>query len=50
MPWKSKAKMRKFYVMAERGEISKKELAKWKKHTPNVKGLPERVGKKKRSK
>lgn len=46
MPFKSKAQMRKFFAMYNRGEISKKTLDKWLKHTPNKKNLPERVGKK----
>jgi len=47
MPFKSKAQVRKFGAMVKRGEMSKAEFDKWLKHTPNIKGLPERVGKKK---
>lgn len=46
MPFKSKAQMRKFFAMYNRGEISKKTLDKWLKHTPDKKNLPERVQKK----
>lgn len=44
MPFKSEAQRRKFYAMANRGEISKKEVNKWEEHTKD-KDLPERVGK-----
>ena len=47
MPFRSKAQVRKFGAMVKRGEISQAEFDKWLKHTPNIKGLPERVGKKK---
>jgi hypothetical protein len=47
MPFKSKSQFRKFLAMAERGEISKKELHKWMKETKNIDELPERVGKSK---
>lgn len=45
MPFKSKAQMRKFFAMYNRGEISKQTLDKWLKHTKNKKDLPERVKK-----
>lgn len=45
MPFKSKAQRRKFYAMADRGEISKETLKKWEDHTPKDKPLPERVKK-----
>lgn len=44
-PFKSQAQRRKFYAMAERGEISKKTVKKWEEHTPSGK-LPERVHRK----
>ena len=47
MPFKSKAQVKKFGAMVGRGEISKATFKKWKKHTPNIKKLPERVKKKK---
>lgn len=45
MPFKSQAQRRKFYAMANRGEISKGEVKKWERETGDKK-LPERVGKK----
>ena len=47
MPFKSKAQVKKFGAMVGRGEMSKATFNKWKKHTPNIKKLPERVKKKK---
>ena len=47
MPFKSKAQRRKFYAMAERGEISKATVAEYEKKT-GKKRLPERVRKKKK--
>ena len=47
MPFKSKAQVRKFGAMVKRGEMSQAEFDKWLKHTPNIKGLPEKVGKNK---
>lgn len=46
MPFRSKAQVRKFGVMVKRGEISKGTFDKWRKHTPNIKKLPERKKKK----
>lgn len=45
-PFKSKAQRRKFYAMASRGEISKKEVRKWERETPKGKKLPERIHRK----
>lgn len=45
MPFKSEAQRRKFYAMANRGEISKHEVSKWEKATGKKK-LPERLHKK----
>jgi hypothetical protein len=42
MPFKSQAQRRKFYAMANRGEISHKTVKKWEEHTPKGK-LPEKV-------
>jgi hypothetical protein len=44
MPFKSEAQRRKFYAMANRGEISHQEVKKWEDHTPDKK-LPEHVKK-----
>jgi hypothetical protein len=41
MPFASEAQRRKFYAMAERGEISKNKVAEYEKETK--KNLPERV-------
>jgi hypothetical protein len=49
MPFKSKAQVRKFGAMLNRGEISQATFDKWVKHTPkSLKKLPERVKKRKR--
>ena len=52
MPYKSKAQQRAFHAMANRGEISEREVAKWDKETRAKKGgfkaLPERAKKRKR--
>ena len=40
-PFQSEAQRRKFYVMADRGEISQKEVKEWESHTKD-KDLPER--------
>jgi hypothetical protein len=45
MPFKSKAQRRKFYAMAERGEISDDTVERWEDETPKDKELPERVKK-----
>ncbi len=47
MPFKSKAQMRKFGAMLRSGEISEDEYEEWRRATPNVSRLPERVGRKK---
>ncbi len=46
MPFKSKAQFRKFWAMANRGEISKAKAREWTKETPSIKSLPERKKKK----
>lgn len=43
MPWKSKAQMRKFFVLNREGKISDDQLNEWKSSTKNPKSLPERV-------
>jgi hypothetical protein len=47
MPFRSKAQVRKFGAMVKRGEMSKAKFEEWLHETPNIKRLPERVGKKK---
>lgn len=49
MSFKSKSQLRKFGAMVKRGEMSKKTFDEWLSETPNVKSLPERLGKKKKS-
>jgi hypothetical protein len=46
MPFKSQAQRKKFYAMAERGEISKDKVAEWEKETGKKK-LPKKAKKKK---
>lgn len=46
MPFKSKAQRRKFYAMAQRGEIPLETVREWERKTGNRK-LPERVSKRK---
>lgn len=43
MPFKSKAQRRKFYAMADRGEIADKTVEEWEDATPKGEKLPERV-------
>jgi hypothetical protein len=45
MPFKSQAQRRKFYAMAERGEISRKTVEEWEGETHGK--LPERLHRKK---
>lgn len=47
MPFASEAQRRKFYAMAERGEISKAKVAEYEKETKG--NLPERVKAKKKA-
>ncbi len=47
MPFKSQAQMKKFFAMESRGEMKKGTAERWAKHTPNIKSLPKKVGKKK---
>ena len=47
MPFKSRSQRRKFYAMADRGEISQAEVKKWESETHG--SLPERVKPKKKS-
>lgn len=48
VPFKSEAQRRKFYAMAERGEISKGKVAEYEEKTKG--DLPERVSKKSKAK
>lgn len=48
MPFASEAQRRKFYAMAERGEISKDKVREYEKETHG--SLPERVKAKKKAK
>ena len=47
-PFRSKSQLRKFGAMVKRGEMSQKKFDQWLRETPNIKSLPERVGKKKK--
>lgn len=47
MPFSSEAQRRKFYAMAERGEISKKKVQEYEEETTGK--LPERVKAKKKA-
>lgn len=47
MPFVSEAQRRKFYALAERGEISKTKVAEYEKETKG--DLPERVKAKKKA-
>ena len=43
MPFKSKAQVRKFYAMKNRGEMSQKTIDRWEKHTKKpISELPEK--------
>jgi hypothetical protein len=48
MPFKSKAQFRKFLSLVDEGKLTKEELHKWIKETPDIHNLPERVRPKKR--
>ena len=43
MPFVSQAQRRKFYAMAERGEMRPETVERWEKHTPKGKKLPKHV-------
>ena len=47
MPLKSKAQYRKYYAMAERGEITEGQLREAIRKSPPLSELPERVKRKK---
>ena len=49
MPFKSKAQMRRFFAMEEKGDIPKGTAEKWLKETKDVSKLPERIIKKQAS-
>jgi len=50
MPFKSKAQLRKFFLLEKQGKITDAKLQEWIASTPNIKALPERVGRKKHNK
>ena len=47
MPFKSKAQVAKFGEMVKQGKMTQEEFDKWKKETPNMHKLPERITPKK---
>ena len=44
MPIRSKSQLRRFGQLVKEGKLSQAEMDKWIKETPNIKGLPERLG------
>jgi len=50
MPFKSKAQLRKFGELLKEGKISSATFREYLQSTPNIKNLPERVGKKSKNK
>lgn len=44
MPFKSIAQRKKFYSMAEHGQIPMATVKEWESATPKNKKLPERIG------
>lgn len=49
MPFKSKAQVRKFAILLRNGDITQEQYDQWHAETPNIKKLPERLKKKKKS-
>ncbi len=49
MPFKSKAQMRKFFAMEKRGELPKGKAMEWAHETKNIKSIPEKKKRKKKS-
>lgn len=45
MPFKSKAQMKKILMLEQEGKVPKGTFEKWKKHTRNIKSLPEKAKK-----
>lgn len=45
MPFKSKAQQRKMYELEKQGKLKPGTASAWEKETPNLRSLPERVGK-----
>lgn len=43
MPYKSKAQMRKFFAMEEKGEMKAGTARKWAHETKEMKNLPEKI-------
>ena len=50
IPFRSKAQVRKFGAMVQRGEISREKFDEWAHATKNIKGLPERLKRKNKKK
>ncbi len=50
MPFKSRAQLRKFASLVRQGKMSQRVFNEWLRATPNVKALPERIGRKKSKK
>ena len=50
MPFKSKAQQRFMFAAQARGDLPKGTAEEWARATPNIKSLPQRVGKKRRFK
>lgn len=46
MPFVSQAQHRKFEELVKQGKMSQATLDEWRKATPNLKRLPERISKK----
>ena len=47
MPFRSKAQQRLMFAKESRGELKRGTARKWAHETPNMRRLPERVGKRK---
>ena len=50
MPYKSKSQFRKFFAMANRGEIPMTKAKEWAHETPDIKSLPEKANPKEKYK
>lgn len=48
MPAKSKAQLKKLFVLEKEGKVKKGTAKEWAKATPDIKKLPEHVKKKKK--
>jgi hypothetical protein len=45
MPFKSKAQMKWMFAAEKRDEVKKGTAKRWAEHTPNLKKLPNKIGK-----